>query len=183
MNANLAIPEIAQRLQEAAGGLTGYCNHLTNDSFFYQPGKKWSAAQQVRHLITATNTARLALVLPKFILRGVAGTPNRTSRSYDDLVARYKLKLSQGGRAGKRYVPAPVPASYGKEKLLRAFTKAMHRFATALQRKWSEQQPDQYIAPHPLLGKVTVRELCYFTIYHTWHHLLSIQALAAEKAR
>ena len=29
-----------------------------------------------------------------------------------------------------------------------------------------EEQPDQYLAPHPLMGRITLRELCYFTIYH-----------------
>jgi len=47
----------------------------------------------------------------------------------------------------------------------------MLRLNSDIEKKWKEPQLDQYIAPHPLLGKITLRELCYFTIYHTKHHL------------
>lgn len=36
--------------------------------------------------------------------------------------------------------------------------------------KYSEQELDQTILPHPLLGKITLREMLYFTIYHVEHH-------------
>ena len=35
---------------------------------------------------------------------------------------------------------------------------------------YSEQDLDKYILPHPLLGKLTMREMMYFTIYHVQHH-------------
>ncbi|MGQ0740548.1 MAG: DinB family protein [Bacteroidota bacterium] len=178
MTGNLSIAEIKYRLGQAAADFTSYCSALSNEQFFYQPGEKWSAAQQVKHLITATDTARLAFTLPKFMVRIVGGKPNRPSRTYDELVAKYKLKLEQGGRASGRYIPKPVPASFRKEKMLGSFTKSMQRFEEALQKNWKEPQPDQYIAPHPLLGKITLRELCYFTIHHTYHHLGSIQKIA-----
>jgi hypothetical protein len=40
-----------------------------------------------------------------------------------------------------------------------------------------EAKLDNFIAPHPLLGKITLRELCYFTIYHTQHHLHNIKVM------
>jgi len=36
--------------------------------------------------------------------------------------------------------------------------------------RFSETQLDQLILPHPLLGKLTLREMLYFTIYHVQHH-------------
>ncbi len=36
--------------------------------------------------------------------------------------------------------------------------------------KYSEEELDKYILPHPLMGKVTLREMLYFTIYHVQHH-------------
>jgi uncharacterized damage-inducible protein DinB len=88
--------------------------------------------------------------------------------------------LEQGGRAGKRYIPKPIPASYGKEKLLNHFAKSMDKMAAALKNKWKENQPDKYLVPHPLLGKITLRELCYFTIHHTCHHLESIRKMTSH---
>ncbi len=37
--------------------------------------------------------------------------------------------------------------------------------------KWNDRNPDRTLLPHPLLGKLTVREMLYFTIYHVEHHL------------
>ena len=179
MTGNLTIAQIEEQLHTARSEFNNYCSSVSDEKFFLQPEGKWSPAQQVKHLITATDNACLAFTLPKFLVRWVGGKPNRNSRTYDELVAKYKLKLEQGGRASKRYIPKPIAASYGKEKLLNHFAKAMYKMAAALKKKWNEPQPDQYLAPHPLLGKITLRELCYFTIHHTYHHLESIQKMAA----
>ena len=40
--------------------------------------------------------------------------------------------------------------------------------------KWSEEQLDEFVLPHPLLGKVTTREMLYFTIHHAGDHQLLI---------
>ena len=40
---------------------------------------------------------------------------------------------------------------------------------------------DNFLIKHPLLGKITLRELCYFTIYHTQHHIKIITTLTQEK--
>ena len=88
---------------------------------------------------------------------------------YDELVAKYKLKLEQGGKASGRFIPKPIPASYGKQKMLDQFKRSMDKLVHAIQSKWKEPQLDQYIAPHPLLGKITLRELGYFTSHHTYH--------------
>ena len=36
--------------------------------------------------------------------------------------------------------------------------------------KLDEEDLDNYILPHPLIGKTTIREMLYFTIYHVQHH-------------
>jgi hypothetical protein len=177
MTGNLTIHEIVQQLHSVEEEFNSYCNSITDEKFFYQPKDKWSPAQQVKHLITSTNMACLVFKLPRFMVRMIAGKPNRNSRTYDELVAKYKLKLEQGGKASKKYIPKPIAASYGKEKLLNNFTKSMNKFALTLSRKWDESSLDKYIAPHPLLGKITLRELCYFTIYHTPHHLHNIKVM------
>lgn len=162
-------------LEQAAAELVHFCASIPDPIFFLRPGDKWSPAQQVKHLVTSTKAATLAYTLPKWVLRWRVGKPNRPSRTFEELVARYKVKLEQGGRAGGAFIPDPVPAGYGKDKLLGEFSAAMGKMSRALQKKWKEPQPDAYIAPHPLLGKITLRELVYFTIYHTGHHLAGIR--------
>jgi len=56
----------------------------------------------------------------------------------------------------------------------------MDKLIIAIEKKSTDTQLDQYIAPHPLLGKITLRELGYFTIYHTQHHLAIIKDRLAE---
>jgi len=72
----------------------------------------------VQHLIISTNTSSLAWNLPLFLVRLIGGTPNRNSRTYDELKDKYYQKLSEGGRASSRFVPKPIEIKYGKQKLL-----------------------------------------------------------------
>lgn len=150
--------------------------------FFAKPSAdKWSAAEHVKHLIISTNTTTLAYTLPVFIVRWVGGTPNRQSRTYEALVERYKEKLALGGKASGRFVPKPMNIKHGQQQLIADWNKASARFINALQRKTSEQKLDNYLARHPLLGRITLRELGYFTIYHTIHHLDIINQVSIAK--
>ena len=33
-----------------------------------------------------------------------------------------------------------------------------------------KKQLDHYLLPHPLLGKITLREMLFFSAYHIQHH-------------
>jgi hypothetical protein len=167
----LSKEEILKELKMMSNKFSSFCSTISDEIFFRQPIEKWSVAQNVTHLITSANMTKLAYRLPKFIVRLYSGKPNRPSRSYDELAAKYKLKLEQGGRASGRFVAKPVLAKDGKENILLAFNTAMEKLENAILKNWNDQQLDKYLAPHPLLGKLTLRELCYFTIYHTEHHL------------
>jgi uncharacterized damage-inducible protein DinB len=175
------MPAIISRediLRESAGVFTelaSFCSAIPEELFFRQPAEKWSIAQNVNHLVTSATMTRLAYRLPKFFVRVYTGKPNRPSRSYDELVAKYKLKLEQGGRASGRFIAKPVAVSQGKEKIMSRFNLAMDKLLATMKKNWKDPQLDQYLAPHPLLGKITLRELGYFTIYHTLHHLAIIK--------
>jgi hypothetical protein len=36
---------------------------------------------------------------------------------------------------------------------------------------WDEAPLDRYCLPHPALGRLTVREMLFFSLYHNAHHL------------
>ncbi len=130
------------------------------------PGK-WNAVQLLDHIVKSVSPVSLALSLPAFLLRLIFGTANRKSRSYEELVARYHSKLKAGGRASGRFVPPPKTDSV--EKLSTNLSKVVQALSRRIDR-FSETQLDQLILPHPLLGKLTLREMLYFTIYHVQHH-------------
>lgn len=147
---------------------------------FKRPEGKWSVAENIQHLVISTNTSALAWKLPKFVVRLIGGTPNRVSRTYDELKEKYYKKLSEGGRASGRFVPKPVEINYGKQKLIDNWNKATSGFISMLKNNRSEKDLDSYLVKHPLLGRITLRELCYFTIFHTQHHLNSIQKISSN---
>jgi len=153
------------------------CSKINEEVMFARPGDKWSVAENIQHLVISTNTTALAYSLPKFLVRWIGGTPNRNSRTFDELKDKYYKKLSEGGRASGRFVPKPIEIKFGKQKLLDNWNKATEKYTEALKTKRTEADLDNYLARHPLLGRITLRELCYFTVFHTQHHLNSIQKL------
>ena len=69
---------------------------LNKEQFETSPNGKWSAGQNLDHLIRAINPLQLAYGLPKVALRILFGKTNRPSKTYDELVAKYKAKLAAG---------------------------------------------------------------------------------------
>jgi hypothetical protein len=135
---------------------------------YYAPEGKWSAIQQLDHIIRSVSPVNMAMGLPKFILKWRFNTANRPSKTYEQLVEKYQRKLLEGGRASARFTPPAIAAD--QEKTL---SRKLEKLVQALCRKtnrWSEKDLDTYILPHPLLGKLTIREMLYFTAHHVLHH-------------
>lgn len=171
--------EILKASKTIFNGFTDFCLQIPNEKFFLKPSEKWSIAENVDHLIRSIKTTRLAYSLPKFVGSLLFGRPNRASKSYDELVAKYKKKLEDGGKASGRYIPKTNTGT--KTEFLKEWQKRNEKYLESLELNWKDEQLDQFIAPHPLLGKITLRELCYFTIYHTEHHLNIIKTRLAEQ--
>ncbi len=134
---------------------------------------KWTPAQQIEHILRAVRPVAFALSVPKWFLRWRFGKPNRAPRDYDVLVQRYTEKLEAGGRASGRFVPPAVPANE-----VERIAASVRRTVSALSRRvnaWTEEELDTVLLPHPLLGKLTVREMLFFTIYHVQHHQRSVE--------
>jgi hypothetical protein len=169
------LDDITREIRTSKDDLLDFCSSVTDALFFFQPAEKWSVAQNVKHLIISTNKTKLVYSLPKFITRRMVGRPNRQSKTYSELVDKYKTKLQKGGRASGPFIPKIVSADYGKERMLNEFADSIKRLSNCIEKKWTDPQLDKYIAPHPLLGKITLRELGYFTIHHIQHHLQIIR--------
>ena len=167
--------EIITAAENIFNQFSATCSNINETLFFKRPPNKWSAAENMQHLIISTNTTTLAYTLPKFLVRWVGGTPNRASKTYEEVKEKYYKKLSEGGQASGRYVPKPIEIKYGKKHLMDNWHKATTNFINKLIKNRTEKDLDSYLAKHPLLGRITLRELCYFTIFHTEHHLRSIQ--------
>jgi hypothetical protein len=165
--------EIADQLFASHKSFTEYLGSLTNAELVFSQNDKWTAGQTLDHMLLSVKPLVQALRLPKFILRLFFGKANRPSRTYEEVVEKYQGKLQEGGRASGRFVP-PAISPAQKDKLISKLKKKVGQL-TAQVARFSEEELDQLILPHPLLGKLTLREMLYFTIYHVKHHEKTIQ--------
>jgi hypothetical protein len=174
-------PEIITAAEKIFNQFSETCNSMNETVLFKKPDEKWSAAENIQHLIISTNMTTLAYRLPKFMVRLIGGKPNRESRTYEELKDKYYKKLADGGKASGLFVPKPIQIKYGKQKLLDNWQKATAAFISALNKNRTEKDLEGYLAKHPLLGRITLRELCYFTIFHTEHHLQAINKISTNQ--
>lgn len=160
--------EIITQLQTNHQQFADYIQSLSIADFLHRKENKWSAGQHADHIVRSISPVDMALGLPQIAPRLLFGKSNRPSRTFDGLVEKYKEKLAKGGQASGRFVPKEI--SLQEKHLL---PKAIMHYTNALcskVEKLSEGELDTYLLPHPLLGKLTFREMLYFTAYHVEHH-------------
>lgn len=160
--------QIIQLLQEKHDAFIAYIQTLTTEELLYAPAYKWTAAQQLDHIHKSVKPLTQAVGYPKFVSRLLFGKANRPSKSYEQLINRYNEKLLLGGRASGRFLP-PTISSSQKDVLIKLILASVNKMCKHLE-KFSETDLDNLILPHPLLGKITIREMLYFTAYHVEHH-------------
>ena len=137
------------------------------------PADKWTSGQQLRHILMSVEPLNMALRLPKFQLKMMFGKANREARDFDAVKKRYYERLAEGGKASKEYIPKTVEPK-DKAGLLEDIAKNRDKLIKAIG-KWKEEDLDAFILPHPLMGKMPVREILFFTVFHTEHHYKKLQ--------
>ena len=160
--------EIQYKLKENHQRFADTIAALPDPEFLYGANGKWTAGQQLDHICRSVSALDFGLAVPKLLLSLYVGKANRPTRDYDAVIAKYRLKLEVGGRAIGRFIPKKVNTS-DKVKLIQKLNHAVNSLCKKADR-YTEQQLDDYILPHPLMGKLTIREMLYFTIYHVEHH-------------
>jgi DinB superfamily len=167
---------IEQLLRTNAEEMISFVNKQTASQFVESPNGKWSVGQNLDHLNKSLSPVNLALSLPGLVLTLLFGKPNRKPRTYPELVERYHQKLAAGGKASGRFIPPKIMWEQ-KERLISKFSKETESM-NRLMNQWTEEQLDNYLLPHPLLGKLTLREMLFFSGYHIQHHTTLLKARA-----
>lgn len=169
-----AAPELAAEARRIHAESVTYWAAYAADAFWRRPSPDvWAPVDQVRHLTKSIRAVNQGLALPRPLLALFFGLGRGVTRSFPALRERYTEVLANGGSAGG-YAPRPLgPAEATPER--RADIMAQHaaevaKFADAIG-GWSERALDRYQLPHPLLGKLTVREMAQFTLLHNVHHV------------
>lgn len=164
--------ELLKQLSEKHLDFHSLVSNLKQQEFEFQVGEKWSAAQQFDHIIKSVDALLLVFKLPRFVPKLLFGKANRPSRTYEQVVEKYHKALESGGKAGKAFTPPVIPFSRQSE-LLSKYKKVTNSLCSGVS-KMSETELDLLVIPHPLLGKMTLREMLYFTLYHVQHHHQSV---------
>ena len=168
--------EILARLDSVQREGGAYWSEFDAPAFFAKIGEAWSPAENVRHLVKSIRPVTKALGMPRLVLWTMFGWPRRKSATYDALVERYRGLLAAGGKAG-RFAPSPQEEQdvhARRAEILGQYADANSALRIAIA-KWSDAALDRHQLPHPLLGKLTVREMLMFTLYHQRHHREGVQ--------
>jgi hypothetical protein len=148
---------------------------LTPDEFVLRVGDAWTPAEHLQHLNTAASAVARGLSISPWILRLRFGRARRPSRSFVELRDDYRDRLARGGRASGRFVPPREDLSpeqtIGRQTQLLARWQRVNSRLTAAVERWSDKNLDRIRLPHPILGKITAREMVFFIIYHGHHHI------------
>ena len=161
---------IAELLEEKHQTLFNWLEIHDIENWQSGPKGKWTTGQQTLHLLQSIKPLNNAMSMPKFILRYKFGKANRDVRDYDDIIKRYQERLE--GAKGLTFGPSKnmkVPKDTDKEFLLNRL-KVENKKLQHKVKKWKDKDLDTLILPHPLMGKMPVREIVMWTAYHVEHH-------------
>jgi hypothetical protein len=168
-------PEILQALSDVEREVAAFFGSLSGDELVLRVGEAWTPAEHLAHLNAAVAAVARGLAVPRWLLRLRFGRARGPSRPYEELRETYRARLAEGGRATGEFVPPreDPPAAAVEERraeVLARWGRVNARLRGALE-GWSERDLDRILLPHPLLGKLTTREMLFFTLYHNQHHI------------
>lgn len=144
--------------------------------FFDRSLSAWSPAENLEHLIRSVKPVVQAMRLPKVLLQLLFGTAPAPSRSFNAIKEEYSRELTKGAQATGRYLPTqtglPTNLEVAKTQLLSQWARVGQELIYSV-KTWNESELDKYVLPHPILGRLTIREMLFFTLYHNTRHIFS----------
>lgn len=160
---------IAQQLTDDCQAFIHHVRNLSEAQFIQHIADKWSVAEVMQHLYLSARPVARLIIGPRdvFMQWGKADAPSKT---YDEIASLYTNVLATGAKAPLSMSPRPEDMQVDKQTVMERFT-AVYQALTEALTSWSDQELDMYLIPHPALGKLTIREMLYFTSIHTHHHL------------
>lgn len=161
---------ITDLLEQKNKALLDWISNQDDDKWLEGPEGKWTTGQHALHLLQSIKPLNTALSLPKFVLRYKFGKANREVRDYQTVVNRYQERLKDA--QGKTYGPSKnmkIPSVSEKQYLLNRLQVETKKLQYKTQRI-SNKNLDTLILPHPLMGKMPIREIIMWTAHHIEHH-------------
>jgi len=148
--------------------LVNFICSLPEQKLIHAPIGKWSAGQQLQHIYLCLVPINKILRSKEIILQKF-GKTNRPVLDNDQVIKNYKTALVRGGKAPERFVPETfdIDQKYSLSKsILDLLSSIRQNF-----NDYTETEIDELILPHPLLGKLIIREFFFLMTFHATHHL------------
>jgi hypothetical protein len=170
------LQSLVEALLTAERSVAEFFGSLTPAEASLRVNDAWTPAEHLAHLNVVVSAVARGFGMPRWLLRLRFGRHRRgSSRSFPTLRDDYLARLGQGAGARGRFVPqrehlTEPEAAARQAELLARWQRVNQRLRLALQ-TWTEMDLDRIQLPHPLLGKITAREMVFFTIYHDQHHI------------
>ncbi len=150
-----------------------FYSELPLEIFYARPKQGWSPWRNLRHLVKTGIALNLGLLQPRFMLRLFFGRDAK-GRPLEETGADY-LNMLAGGRKAGIYAPVnwartPRDMAQTHEGIIEAWKRTITAGMGIVEKKWPDADLDRYRLPHPLLGKIPVREMLQFSLLHAYHH-------------
>lgn len=159
---------ITQALRKNYDSFINYISSLSSDDFLFRYQQKWTAGQQVAHLLIGIKALTKVFDMNTSEIEKHFGAATGVSRSYLAVKEAYEMQLSTGGKAPERFLPEEVHLEQ-KTVLLENLTSSIHDLCAKID-NFAEAELDGFYIPHPLLGNLTMREMLFNAIHHVEHH-------------
>ncbi len=159
---------ITQALRKNYDSFINYISSLSEDDFLLRYKQKWTAGQQVAHLLSGIKALARVFDMNTEEIEQHFGAAVGVSRSYLEVKEAYDMQLATGGKAPERFLPEAVGLEQ-KTILLENLTSLIHDLCAKID-NFAEAELDGFYIPHPLLGNLTMREMLFNAIYHVEHH-------------
>lgn len=170
---------IKTSLTESLQGITDFLQQVSASDWQRPQNGKWTIAEEFEHILIANSgTARLLSPAGRTVWRSGA----KPSRTYDTIKDEYLAGLAANpGINNPNTNPSTEATQKTSTQQLTNWQKTNQALLGALD-GISEDDLDNFtVWKHPFLGPFTVREMIYFTDFHTRHHTAILTKKQAEK--
>lgn len=165
-----------QQVMETYDSYVKMIDLLNENEVIFSENGKWNPLQHSVHLTKSIKITSLCFRFPKGLLKILFGTSKQTGRSYQQICELYNQKLLSGAKADLIYHPKSRIKSTNRVKITSKLLDSIKEL-TLISENFTEYELNSLRLPHPILGKITLKEMLFFNNYHVICHRASIDKM------
>lgn len=162
--------EIADLLEEKYHTLLNWLEQQDPEKWTSGPENKWTTGQHALHLLKSIKPLNDILSMPRFMFRYTLGTTQQKPRDYATIADNYLELLEVFKKnTNKPRKKLKVPKIQDKRYLLTRLQVESKKLQYKT-RRISDRNLDTLVLPHPVMGKLQIREILMWTAFHVEYH-------------